>query len=108
MPRFAKRRPRDPACMMPLERRVLLTSAFIDPPAPPQVFLNTTYTLGTGATINVPAGGNVQTAINSAQLGDTIVLASGATFTGNFTLPNKTTGTGWITIRSSAADSDLP
>jgi len=108
MPRPAKRRPRDPACMMPLERRVMLTSAFIDPPAPPQVFLNTTYTPGTGMTINVAAGGK---RADRDQLRATRRYdrsCGRATFTGNFTLPNKTTGTGWITIRSSAADSDLP
>jgi hypothetical protein len=95
-------------CMLPLERRMLLASAFIDPPAPPQVFLDTTYVPGTGQTRNVAAGGDLQGTINAAQLGDTIVLAAGATFSGNFTLPNKTTGSGWITIRSGAADTDLP
>jgi hypothetical protein len=96
------------AAMQPLERRVMLASAFIDPPALPTVFLNTTYTPGTGATIIVPAGGNLQSAINSAQLGDTIVLAAGATFSDNYELPNKTTGSGWITIRTSTPDSALP
>src|SRR5262249_11434914 len=32
---------------------------------------------------------------------------AGATFTGPFTLPNKS-GTGWITVRTSAPDSSLP
>ena len=44
------------------------------------------------------------TALNSAQLGDTIVLNAGTTYAGQFTLPNKTTGSGWITIQSSALD----
>jgi hypothetical protein len=39
--------------------------------------------------------------------GDTLLLQAGATFTGNFVLPAKT-GTSYITIRSSAADSALP
>src|SRR5262249_39971395 len=38
---------------------------------------------------------------------DVITLQAGATFAGNFTLPNKS-GSGWIIIRSSAADSSLP
>jgi hypothetical protein len=59
------------------------------------------------ATITVNAGGNLQTALNSAQPGDTILLQAGATFTGNFTLPVKS-GTAYITIRSSAADTSLP
>src|SRR2546430_6954875 len=41
-------------------------------------------------------------ALTSAQLGDTINLQAGTTYTGQFTLPNKTTGSGWITIQSSA------
>jgi hypothetical protein len=63
------------------------------------------------ATIPVPAGGNLQLAINSAQPGDTIELAAGATFIGPFTLPNKGgsgTDADWITIRTSAPDSSLP
>jgi|GEM_PF-2435997 len=52
---------------------------------------------------------NLQTAINAAQPGDTLLLQAGATFTGPFVLPNKNTGsTQWITIRTSAADSNLP
>jgi len=59
------------------------------------------------ATITVPAGGNLQAALNQAQPGDTILLAAGATFRGNFILPAKG-GTAFITIRSSAPDSSLP
>ena len=95
-------------CMAPLEPRMLLASAFIDPPALPQVFLDTAYVPGAGQTRHVAAGGNLQQAINDAQLGDTIVLAAGATFSGNFTLPNKTTGSGWITIRTSTPEAELP
>ncbi len=53
----------------------------------------------TAATISVPAGGNLQGAIMNAQPGDTIALARGAVFTGNFTLPNKG-GASMITIRT--------
>ena len=73
-------------------------------PALPQVFLDTTYALPTGSTITVPAGGDFQTALNAAQPGSIIVLAAGATYSGNFTLPNKS-GTGWIYIQSSALGS---
>ncbi|HEU4507660.1 MAG TPA: Ig-like domain-containing protein [Pyrinomonadaceae bacterium] len=52
------------------------------------------------ATITVPAGGNLQSAINAAQPGDTIVLDAGATYTGDFVLPNKS-GSSYITIQSS-------
>src|SRR5205807_2531733 len=76
-------------------------------PAPPQAFLDTAYTPPTGQIIAVPAGGDVQAALNSANPGDVITLAAGATFTGPFVLPNKP-GAGWIYVRSSAPDSALP
>jgi len=60
-----------------------------------------------GGVINVPAGGDLQAAINSAQPGDTILVQAGATFTGNFVLPVKS-GASMITIRTSAPDSALP
>jgi uncharacterized protein YjdB len=68
----------------------------------PRVWVNTDWVEPTGQTINVPAGGDLQAAINSARRGDVIVLQAGATFTGDFTLPAKS-GSGWITIRSSGA-----
>jgi hypothetical protein len=67
------------------------------PPPPP----------GSGTTIQVPAGGNLQAAIDAAQPGDTIVLAAGALYRGQFVLRAKPGGS-YITIRSSAADSALP
>jgi len=70
-------------------------------PLLPRVFLNTSYPPLTGKSVTVPAGGDLQAAINSANLGDEIVLQAGATYTGNFTLPAKT-GSGWIVIRSSS------
>jgi len=54
-----------------------------------------------GQIINVPAGGDLQAAINSAQLGDTIIIQAGATY-GIVTLPNKS-GTSYLTIQSSRA-----
>jgi hypothetical protein len=60
-----------------------------------------------GTTITVPAGGNLQTAINNAQPGDTIALAAGAVYSGSFVLPAKA-GASYITIRSAAPDAALP
>ena len=54
--------------------------------------------------IYVAAGANLQAAIDGAQPGDRLLLAPGATFTGNFRLPNKGAATTDITIRSAAAD----
>ena len=82
------------ACILPASVRAAIL------PTLPLMF-DATYSAPTGNTIIVNAGGNLQTAINNAVLGDTIVLQAGATFTGPFTLPNKTSGSGWIYIRSS-------
>jgi hypothetical protein len=76
-------------------------------PELPRTYLNTDYSPGAGRTIAVTSGGDFQAALNQAQPGDVIALQAGATFTGNFTLPNKS-GSGWIVIRSSTADANLP
>ena len=55
----------------------------------------------------VPSGGDLQGAINAAHPGDTIVLAPGATYVGNFVLPPKGGGA-FITIRSASPDGMLP
>jgi hypothetical protein len=53
------------------------------------------------ATVSVPAGGDLQAAIDSAQPGDTIELQPGATYSGNFTLPAKgSSDAALITIRT--------
>ena len=55
----------------------------------PKVFLNTDYTPPAGGVIRVHAGGDLQAALDRAVPGDQVVLDAGATFTGNFLLPNK-------------------
>jgi hypothetical protein len=67
-----------------------------------------TATTVRAATIAVAAGGDLQAAINTAQPGDVITLAPGATYQGNFRLPNKGALSQAITIRSAASDSLLP
>lgn len=60
-----------------------------------------------GRIIKVPAGGNLQSAIDRARGGDTIELAAGAIYKGAFRLPNIP-GSAFVTIRTSAPDSQLP
>ncbi|MGQ0643323.1 MAG: ricin-type beta-trefoil lectin domain protein [Gemmatimonadaceae bacterium] len=61
------------------------------------------WPIRTGQLWTVNAGDNLQNVLNQAQRGDEIVIASGAVFTGNFTLPKKTgtAANGWILVRSS-------
>ena len=75
---------------------VYIQSALADTPAP-------------GGTIQVAAGGDLQTALNSAQCGDTVALQAGATFSGNFVVPAKSCDDAhWIIVRTNAPDSALP
>jgi hypothetical protein len=76
--------------------RVTMPSAISDTPAP-------------GRVTNVPAGGNLQVALNNAQCGDTIALQPGASFTGSFNFPAKSCDDNhWIIVRTSTPDSALP
>ena len=72
-------------------------------PELPRVYINTAYVLPSGGTISVPAGGNLQAALNAASPGDVIVLEAGATYlapSDGLVLPYKP-GSGWITIQTS-------
>jgi hypothetical protein len=69
----------------------------------PRAFVDTTYPAPTGQFIDVPAGGNLQAALNAAQPGDTITLAP--ELYRAFALPNKP-GSQWITVRT--ADPTVP
>lgn len=76
-------------------------------PELPRVTLDTEYAPPTGKIIAVNAGGDFQAALNRALPGDVVALKAGVTFTGNFVLPAKK-GTGWIVIRTSTPDAELP
>ena len=54
-----------------------------------------------GRIIRVPAGGNVQAALEQATAGDIVELQAGAVYSGTINLPNKPL-TDYVTIRSSA------
>jgi hypothetical protein len=77
----------------------------------PLVYINTAMsnTPAPGSTIAVASGGNLQTALNSANCGDTITLQAGATYSGVFTFPAKNcNNNNWIIVRTSSPDSALP
>jgi hypothetical protein len=60
-----------------------------------------------GKIIRVPAGGNLQAAIDRARGGDTVELVPGAAYKGSFKLGNNA-GTEFVTIRTAAKDEQLP
>jgi hypothetical protein len=53
--------------------------------------------------VQLTAGANLQAALDSAVSGDVIELPAGATFTGNYVLPQKN-GTAYITIRTASVE----
>jgi hypothetical protein len=63
------------------------------------VILSATGSPRAAEVIAVPAGGDLQQAIDRARPGDVIVLAEGATYVGNFQLTAKS-GSQYITIRT--------
>jgi len=79
----------------------------VNPPELPRAYVSTTYPAVTGTTRNVPAGGDLQAALNAAQPGDQIVLAPGASYVGNFNLPARSCS-GYVIVRSGTIDSDYP
>jgi len=82
-------------------------ASFIAPELP-RVYVDTTMPTTTAAVTACGSGCDLQGVINAANLGDVIELQAGATYSGKIQLPNKTNGTGWIIIRSSAWQSLPP
>jgi hypothetical protein len=77
-------------------------------PALPQSTPSVGSMPGVSREVRVPAGGDLQGALDSAQPGDAILLAPGGTYVGNFYLRAKGGGTScgaWITLRT---DGSLP
>jgi len=72
----------------------------------PLEYVDTEIKPSTGKTIHVPQGGDLQAALNTANLGDVIMLKAGATYTGPFLLPKKE-GIGWVVVRTDAPDAQL-
>src|SRR5579862_1359881 len=74
-----------------------------------QVRSSLTDTPAGGKVWMVRAGGSFQQMLANASCGDVIQLEAGASFSGNFELPQKNCDDShWIIIRTSAPDSSLP
>src|SRR5687768_7880765 len=97
-------------CILAAALAAIASPAFAAPsykiPELPRVQVDVAMPVGKGKTINVGAQEDLHAALKSANPGDTLVLAAGATYTGPFVLPKKS-GDGWIIIKSSA-EAKLP
>jgi hypothetical protein len=71
-------------------------------PELPRVVVDTTMPVQTGKTHQVTACNQLQDAIDEASLGDTIAIDANLACQGSFQLPEKSSGSGWIIIQSSA------
>src|SRR5579884_336937 len=69
----------------------------------PFLFICLASAVASAATFSVHDVTNLQSSINAAAPGDTIILDAGVTYVTNITLPNKPGGQ-FITIQSSAVD----
>ena len=73
----------------------------------PRAYLDTTYSPPKGDVKTIPSADGFQEAVNRAKCGDIVRLAAGATFRGNFVLPNKGECNDWIIIQTDTPDSGL-
>jgi hypothetical protein len=76
------------------------------PAEQPRVTVNTAYP-SMARQVRVPAGADLQAALDAAQPGDELLLAPGATYEGNFVLPNKGSSSSWIVVRTDVSDATL-
>lgn len=67
----------------------------------PRAIVNSAYPTVTRV-VTVPAGADLQAAINAARAGDELRLSDGATWIGNVTLPNRS-DTGTVVIRAAGS-----
>ncbi|MCL4524467.1 MAG: hypothetical protein M1453_14835 [Acidobacteria bacterium] len=75
-----------------------------DLPELPRVFVDTTMPVQSGQVRSVTACAQLQKTLNDAALGDTIVIDAGLTCLGEFNLTEKSSGSGWIIIQTSALE----
>jgi hypothetical protein len=95
----------------PYVNKTCPTGIFSDPDIAqvlPQRFVSTLGFASASRVRHVPAGGNLQAALNTAQPGDVITLEPGATYVGPFVLPKLATSTDWVEIRPSSFGTGFP
>ncbi|MEP6763399.1 MAG: hypothetical protein ABJB66_03760 [Gemmatimonadaceae bacterium] len=77
---------------------ITISLSYVAPDLPATV--DATYPTLTGTSRFVTAGQDLQEVLNASVPGDEIVLANGATFIGNYTLPAKAPSSNWIVVRA--------
>ena len=85
-----------------------LPEASVDLTMPMQGTANCpSLTSGSDCIRQVPAGNasSLQAALNASTCGDTVVLQAGSTYSGNFTVPNIGSCSGWVVVESSNVSS---
>jgi cellulose synthase/poly-beta-1,6-N-acetylglucosamine synthase-like glycosyltransferase len=83
------------------------TSNTRNAPAPPRSVVDTTFPAAARRTVHVPAGGDLQKALDAAHAGDLITLEPKAVYQGPFRLP-ATKGVGWIVVSTALPQPGLP
>jgi len=76
-------------------------------PDAPRTLVDTTFPATTGRTVHVPAGGDLQQALDDARAGDRITLEPRAVYRGPFHLPSKN-ASGWIVVSTAASSLPAP
>lgn len=84
--------------VLPTVSRVTLPTVYLD------TMVTSARTGSHGRTITAATFGALQAAVDTSKLGDIIVLTAGSTYSGNLKLRKKSSGAGWITIRSSSTN----
>jgi hypothetical protein len=84
-------------------REAALATGEVRLPEPPRATVDTTWPGPPRRTVRVPAGGDLQEALDAARPGDEIVLQPGAVYRGPFRL-HAHEGEGWVVVRSAAID----
>jgi hypothetical protein len=81
---------------VPVPVPVPVPGALAATPELPRAVPATTLPTGSGTVRRVAAGGDLQAALDAAHPGDTVLMAAGAVFAGNFVLPQKAAPTSGV------------
>jgi hypothetical protein len=87
----------------PVDTTTVITSNVALPAELPRQQYDPSYPVAVRQ-VRIPAGADLQAALNAAQPGDELRIAPDATFVGNYVLPNKGASSAWIVLRTDVDD----